>query len=114
MQLKKASATPLDCYSSTFAQASRLHRVHIDACNPCRLTSMAHSFLTASRLIVCNKISQRMRPIKKRVSDITYIWAEQYWLYLAVVLERYSRRGFGSAIGEGMVDAGLLRHPVVG
>ena len=55
-----------------------------------------------------------MRPIKKRVSDITYIWAEQYWLYLAVVLERYSRRGFGSAIGEGMVDAGLLRHPVVG
>jgi putative transposase len=29
------------------------------------------------------------------VSDITYIWTEEGWLYLAVVLELYSRRVIG-------------------
>jgi len=36
------------------------------------------------------------------VSDITYIWTEEGWLYLAVVLELYSRRIIGWAIGERM------------
>ena len=33
------------------------------------------------------------KPDQKRVSDITYIWTDEGWLYLAVVLELYSRRG---------------------
>jgi transposase InsO family protein len=41
-------------------------------------------------------------PDQKWVSDITYIWTEQGWLYLAVVLELYSRRVIGWAIGERM------------
>jgi len=39
------------------------------------------------------------------VSDITYIWTEEGWLYLAVVLELYSRRIIGWAIGERMTAA---------
>jgi len=39
------------------------------------------------------------------VSDITYIWTEEGWLYLAVVLELYSRRAIGWAIGERMTAA---------
>ena len=41
-------------------------------------------------------------PDQKWVSDITYIWTEEGWLYLAVVLELYSRRVIGWAIGERM------------
>jgi len=41
-------------------------------------------------------------PDQKWVSDITYIWTEEGWLYLAVVLELYSRRVIGLAIGERM------------
>jgi len=41
----------------------------------------------------------------KWVSDITYIWAEEGWLYLSVVLELYSRRVMGWTIGERMTDA---------
>lgn len=39
---------------------------------------------------------------QKWVSDITYIWTEEGWLYLAVVLELYSRRVIGWAIAERM------------
>lgn len=39
---------------------------------------------------------------QKWVSDITYIWTEEGWLYLAVVLELYSRRVVGWAIAERM------------
>jgi transposase InsO family protein len=44
---------------------------------------------------------------QKWVSDITYIWTEEGWLYLAVVLELYLRRVIGWAISERMTNAGV-------
>jgi transposase InsO family protein len=41
-------------------------------------------------------------PDQKWVSDITYIWTDEGWLYLAVVLDLYSRRVIGWALGERM------------
>jgi putative transposase len=41
-------------------------------------------------------------PDQKWVADITYIWTEEGWLNLAVVLELYSRRVIGWAIAERM------------
>jgi putative transposase len=41
-------------------------------------------------------------PNRKWVSDITYIWTEEGWLYLAVVLDLYSRLVVGWAMGERM------------
>ncbi len=45
------------------------------------------------------------KPDQKWVSDITYIWTDEGWLYLAVVLELYSRRVIGWAIAERMTAA---------
>jgi putative transposase len=42
---------------------------------------------------------------QKWVSDITSIWTEKGWLYLAVVLELYSRQVMGWAIAERMTAA---------
>jgi transposase InsO family protein len=42
------------------------------------------------------------KPDQKWVSDITYIWTDEGWLYLAVVLGLYSRRVIGWAISERM------------
>jgi putative transposase len=39
---------------------------------------------------------------QKWVSDITYLWTEQGWLYLAVVLDLYSRAVVGWAMAERM------------
>jgi transposase InsO family protein len=55
-----------------------------------------------------NRLEQNFEadvPDQKWVSDITYIWTEEGWLYLAVVLELYSLRVFGWAIGERMTAA---------
>jgi putative transposase len=41
-------------------------------------------------------------PNQKWVSDITYIWTDEGWLYLAVVLDLHSRRVIGWAIAERM------------
>jgi putative transposase len=41
-------------------------------------------------------------PNQKWVSDITYLWTEEGWLYLAVVLDLYSRLVVGWAMSERM------------
>jgi putative transposase len=47
------------------------------------------------------------------VGDITYLWTEEGWLYLAVILDLYSRRVIGWATGErlteGLAHAALQR-----
>jgi len=45
---------------------------------------------------------RRRLPIKNGYPIFTYIWTEEGWLYLAVVLELYSRRVIGWAIAERM------------
>jgi putative transposase len=41
-------------------------------------------------------------PDQKYVSDITYIWTDEGWLYLAVVMDLYSRLVVGWAMAERM------------
>lgn len=41
-------------------------------------------------------------PDQKYVSDITYIWTDEGWLYLAVVMDLYSRLVVGWAMSERM------------
>ena len=38
-------------------------------------------------------------PIRKWAGDISYIWTSEGWLYLAVILDLYSRRVIGWALG---------------
>jgi transposase InsO family protein len=56
---------------------------------------------------VLNREFSATLPNQKWVSDITYIGTEEGWLYLAVVLDLYSRRVVGWAMGEQM-DADLV------
>ena len=44
----------------------------------------------------CNNIN------KKWAGDITYLWTDEGWLYLAVVLDSYSRRVIGWSISHRM------------
>jgi len=58
------------------------------------------------RLPVCpNLLEQNFESSKaneKWVSDITYIWTDEGWLYLAVVMDCYSRKVVGWALSERM------------
>ena len=44
------------------------------------------------------------KPNEKWTSDITYIWVESRWLYLATVMDLYSRRIVGWSFGETMTE----------
>ena len=63
-------------------------------------TNSKHSLPVAPNLLEQNFMADK--PDQKWVSDITYIWTDEGWLYLAVVLDLYSRRVIGWAIAERM------------
>jgi transposase InsO family protein len=63
-------------------------------------TNSNHQLPVAPNLLEQNfKASQ---PNQKWVSDITYCWTEEGWLYLAVVMDLYSRKVVGWALSERM------------
>jgi putative transposase len=50
------------------------------------------------------------RPDVAWVSDITYLWTRQGWLYLAVILDLYSRRVVGWRLSD-RTTTSLVRDP---
>jgi len=48
-----------------------------------------------------------VKPDQVYVSDITYLWTQEGWLYLAVFIDLYSRRVVGWSMGSRM-KAGLV------
>jgi transposase InsO family protein len=57
-----------------------------------------------------NKLNQHFEAIKpneKWVTDMTYVWTKEGWLYLAVVLDLYSRKVVGWAMDNNM-ETGLV------
>ena len=68
-------------------------------------TNSKHSLPVAHNLL--GQDFSAGKPDQKWVSDITYVWTDEGWLYLAVVLELYSRRVIGWAI-DGRMTATLV------
>ncbi|TCV81208.1 IS3 family transposase [Methylomonas denitrificans] len=63
-------------------------------------TNSNHTLPVAPNLLYQN--FEADRPDQKWVSDITYIWTDEGWLYLAVILDLYARRVIGWSISERM------------
>ncbi len=68
-------------------------------------TDSAHNMPVA--LNVLNRQFQRERPNDAWVTDTTYIWTQEGWLYLAVILDLFSRRVVGWSMDE-RNDTGLV------
>ena len=63
-------------------------------------TNSHHNLPVAPNLL--QQDFEAARPNEKYVTDITYIWTNEGWLYLAVVLDLYSRYVVGWAMSERM------------
>ena len=63
-------------------------------------TNSRHHLPVAENLLQQN--FEAIKPNQKWVSDLTYIWTQEGWLYLAVVLDLYSRLVVGWSISERM------------
>lgn len=68
-------------------------------------TDSKHSFPVAANVL--NREFQAEKPNQKWVSDITYIPTAEGWLYLAGILDLYSRKIVGWATSE-LIDATLV------
>lgn len=65
-------------------------------------TNSNHKLPVAPNLLQKNFTASK--PNEKWVSDITYIWTDEGWLYLAVVMDLYSRMVVGWSISERMTS----------
>jgi len=65
-------------------------------------TNSNHSLPVAPNLLQQNFYANN--PNEKWVSDITYIWTDEGWLYLSVVMDLYSRKLIGWSLQERMTS----------
>ena len=63
-------------------------------------TNSRHDLPVAPNLL--NQDFTAAAPNQKYVGDITYLWTDEGWLYLVVVIDLYSRRVVGWAMSERM------------
>lgn len=69
-------------------------------------TDSKHSYPVAPNLL--NRKFDVSQPNKVWVTDITYIWTHEGWLYLAVVIDLYSRKVVGWSINKTMTTKLVL------
>ena len=116
----------LPCNVKRVARLMRLHHLRARHKRKYRVTTKVNPKLP----VASNHLAQHFQacaPNEKWGSDITYVWTREGWLYLAVVMDLYSRRVVGwafartqdttlvlaalhMAIGRRQPPAGLLHH----
>lgn len=119
-------ARRLPCNIKRVARLMRLYHLRARHKRRYRVTTQVNPKLP----VAPNHLAQHFQataPNEKWVGDITYVWTREGWLYLAVVMDLYSRRIIGwalastqdttlvvaalqMAIGRRQPSAGLLHH----
>lgn len=84
------------------ARIMRLNGWRARAAKKFKATNSNHRLPVAPNLLQQNFLAHK--PNEKWISDITYIWTEEGWLYLAVVMYLYSQMVVGWAISERMTS----------
>jgi len=70
-------------------------------------THSGHSYPVAANLL--GKELQMVRPNQVWVSDISYIWTQEGWLYLSVIMDLYSRGIVGWSMEERLTRKLVLK-----
>ena len=82
------------CSKNRVARRMRHLKLHAKAKKKFKMTTDSnHPFPVAPNLL--NRDFNANQPNKKFVGDITYVWTAEGWLYLAVVIDLYSRAVVG-------------------
>jgi transposase InsO family protein len=87
------------CSRHRVARLMRHNGVRVKVKNRFRVTTQSrHSHPVAANLLERNFTAQR--PNEIWAADITYIWTREGWLYLAVVMDVFSRRIVGWSLKQ--------------
>jgi len=77
----------------------RIHRIQGKVKPRFRVTTNSnHSFQRFPNLVRRNFLTKQMNRVW--VGDVTYIWSDEGWLYLAVVIDLYSRKVIGWSMDQ--------------
>jgi len=91
----------LNCNRKTVADSMRRQGLRAKGARKFKATTNSkHSLPVAPNLLQQNFSADA--PNQKWVGDITYLWTDEGWLYLAVMLDLYSRKVVGWAMSERM------------
>lgn len=82
------------CSKNRVARRMKLCRLHAKAKRKFRVTTDSKHNLPVARNLL-NRDFSATAPNQKYVGDITYIWTQEGWMYLAVVIDLYSRLVIG-------------------
>jgi len=70
-------------------------------------TNSQHNLPVTENLL--NREFTATRPNQKMVSDITYLWTEEGWLYIAGVMDLYGQKIIGLSMGERMTKELVIK-----
>jgi transposase InsO family protein len=96
----------VSCSQKRVARLMRIHQIAAKRKRKFVVTTDSKHDLPVAE----NKLNQEFTATKanqKWVTDITYIWTKEGWLYLAVVLDLFSRKVVGWAMDDNM-ERGLV------
>jgi putative transposase len=83
------------------ARLMKMLGLHASRKRKLRLTTDSNHGLSVSENLLCRQFSVP-QPDAAWVSDLTYIWTGEGWLYLAVIIDLFSRRVVGWSMAEHM------------
>lgn len=71
-------------------------------------TDSNHSFIKAPNLL--DQDFSADKPNQKWAGDISYLWTQEGWLYLAVIIDLHSRRVVGWAVSDRLKQDLACKH----
>lgn len=96
---KALKARGIDCGRHRVARLRKIHGIESQRRKRFKITTMSKNteWIAPNRLNRCFKVGE---PNKVWVGDVTYIATRAGWIYLAVLLDLYSRKVIGWAMSE--------------
>jgi len=98
----------IKCGKNRVARIMKVHGIVGKAAKKFKATTNSkHNLPVAENLLKQNFVAQK--PNTVWVSDITYIWTLEGWLYLAVILDLYSRQVVGWAMSDRLTSDFVIK-----
>lgn len=89
------------CDRKTVASSMQRQQLRAKAARKFKVTTDSRHTLPVARNHL-NRDFQAVAPNRKWVGDITYLWTDEGWLYLAVIIDLYSRAVIGWSLSARM------------
>jgi transposase InsO family protein len=105
---KELKENGIHCGKNRVARLMRLHGIFAKTKRRFKVTThIYHNLPVAENLL--NRGFEMDKPNKVWLSDITYIWTQEGWLYLSAIMDLYNRQVIGWSMDERLTQELVLR-----